>query len=110
MADDSILVPSALNVAAGAWLACSPYALGLALDELVARQLGGGMLIFVLACPRATRAARTPRLSWAVLALALWLFASALHADSTDLAAANAAIASAVVCVLALISALTARG
>jgi hypothetical protein len=107
--DDSIVIPSAINVIVGVWLAVSPLVLDYRTGDPVFNDIACGLAIAVLAYLRAARAARTPLLSWANVALGAWLFTAGLVLDADPMVAVNESISGGLVFVLALMSALTAR-
>lgn len=108
--DDSIVIPSALNAILGAWLACSPFALGLAAEDPIANQIACGAMIAYFASVRALRVARRTLVSWANAGLGAWLLATALLGEASATAATNVAICGALVIILALVSVAGARG
>jgi hypothetical protein len=107
--EDSIVIPSALNVVLGAWLACSPFVLGLTPEDPIANQVVCGGVIAIFACVRALRVARTAAASWANAAVGTWLFVWALQSEASGVAASNVAICGGLVTLLALASAVSAR-
>jgi hypothetical protein len=107
--DDSIVIPSALNMLLGAWLACSPFVLGLAAEDPIGNQIACGGVIALFACVRALRVTRTAAPSWANAALGTWLFVWALMTEASAVAAANVAICGALVVIFALAAAAAAR-
>jgi hypothetical protein len=108
--DDSIVIPSALNFVLGAWLACSPFVLGLSAEDPIANQIACGAAIAWFGCLRALRVARTSAPSWVNAALGTWLFGSAVLGEASAESATNVAICGALVVVLALTSVVSATG
>jgi hypothetical protein len=107
--DDAIVIPGALNVILGAWLVVSPFLLDCGLDDPIADQVAGGAAIAVLACLGAVRAGATALVSWANGVLGAVVFAFALLSPASPQVAVNHGVCGALVCVLAVMSALSAR-
>lgn len=107
--NDSIVIPSALNVLIGVWLTLSPVVVGYEDGDPVTQTMAGGALIATLATLRAFRVARAPLLSWVNCGLGVWLLFVGLFAAASPAPATCLAFAGGLTAVFGAISARTAR-
>jgi SPW repeat-containing protein len=102
----TVFTASGLTVVVGLWLIVAPFVLNYGLDDPVWNDVLFGGVVALLAIVRVAGAHRAEWLSWTIVLVGAWVFASALWLDDTMTAAVNDVVAGALIAVFGVASAM----
>jgi hypothetical protein len=102
----TVFTASGLSVVAGLWLIVAPFVLNYGVGDQAWSDVVFGGLVALLAVVRVAGAHRTEWMSWTVVVVGAWIFASAFLLDETTTASVNDIVVGALVAVFGVTSAM----